>query len=59
MAPQSCQNLQTFVWWGGGGRPGEGKFVPPTIQTSVKCRDFEELYLRKFFTNHLQTWQFY
>ena len=22
-----------------------GKFVPPTIQTSVKFRDFEELYI--------------
>ena len=25
---------------------GGGKFVPPTIQTSVKFRDSEELYLR-------------
>ena len=58
IALQSCQNLQTFVWWGAGGGGG-GKFVPPTIQMSVKCRDFEELYLRKFFTNHSQTWQFY
>ena len=29
------------LYGGGGG----GKFVPPTIQTSVKCRDFEELYI--------------
>ena len=36
-----------------------GKFVPPIIQTSVKFRDFEELYLRQFSTNHCQTWQFY
>ena len=25
-----------------------GKFVPPTIQTSVKFRDFEELYILVF-----------
>ena len=39
---------RSFVWWGGeGGRGGSGdKFVPPTIQTSVKFRDFEKLYLR-------------
>ena len=53
MAPQSCQNLQMFLY---GGWRGGGKFVHPTIQTSKKCRDFEELYLRKFFTNHFQTW---
>ena len=35
---QSGKNLQTFVWWG-------GKFVPLTIQMSVKLRDFEKLYL--------------
>ena len=40
---------RSFVWWGGeGGGGGESgdKFVPPTIQTSVKFRDFEKLYLR-------------
>ena len=43
-APQSCEKLQTFVLWRGGG----GKFVPPHCgpQTSVKFRDFEEVYLR-------------
>ena len=33
--------------WGGGGEKGEkGKFVPPTIPTSVKFRHFEDLCLR-------------
>ena len=54
IAQQSCENLQTFVWW-----EGVGQFVPPTTQTSVKCRDFKGPYLRKFFTNHFQAWQFY
>ena len=31
---------------GGAGGGGWGKFEAPTIQTSVKLRDFEELYLR-------------
>ena len=40
-ALQSYENLQSFVlWWGGG-----GKFLPPTIQTSVKFCDFEMLNL--------------
>ena len=34
IAPKSCENLQTFVE------------LAPTIQTSVKFRDFEGLYLR-------------
>ena len=29
------------------------------LQTSVKFRDFEELYLYKLLTNHFQTWLFY
>ena len=29
-----------------------GKFVPPTIQTSVKFRDFVEQYLRSLLTDH-------
>ena len=29
------------------------------LQTSVKFRDFEELYLYKLSTNHFQTWLFY
>ena len=40
---------RSFVWWGGEGGGGGGsgdKFVSPTIQTSVKFRDFEKLYLR-------------
>ena len=49
IAQQSCENLQTFVWW-----EGVGQFVPPTTQTSVKCSDFKGPYLRKFFTNHFQ-----
>ena len=42
MALQSCENVQTFVLWGGGG----GQVFTPTKQTSVKFRDSEELYLR-------------
>ena len=35
-----------------GGEGGKSKFVPaPTIQTSVKFGDIEELYLRRFSTN--------
>ena len=37
VALQSCENLQTFVWWGAS--------LCPTIQTSVEFHDFEELYL--------------
>ena len=37
VALQSCENLQTFVWW--------GTSLCPTIQTSVEFHDFEELYL--------------
>ena len=29
IALQSCENLETFVWWGGGGWVMD-KFVPPT-----------------------------
>ena len=47
IAPQSCKNLQMFVWWWGGGMGGRGfKFVPSTIQKSVKFCNFEELYFR-------------
>ena len=28
-APKSCENLQTFVWWGGGG----SKFLPPPYKS--------------------------
>ena len=42
IVPQNCENLQTFVSWGGG-----GGFVPPSIQTSVKFLDLEELYLHQ------------
>ena len=35
------------------------KFVPSTTQTSVKFRDFAELYLRSLKTYHFQIWQFY
>ena len=38
---------------------GQGQVFVPTIQTYVKFRDFEELYLRWLSTNHFQTWQFY
>ena len=41
IAPQSCENLQTSVLWEGG-----WQVCAPTIQTSVKFRDSEELYLR-------------
>ena len=37
LAPQSCENLQTFVWW--------RQVCAPTMQTSVKFCDFEELNL--------------
>ena len=42
MALQSCENLQIFVLLGGGGGRRGGH---NTLQTSVKFRDFEELYL--------------
>ena len=41
MAQQSCENLQMFVLLGGGGGGGGHN----TLQTSVRFRDFEELYL--------------
>ena len=40
MAQQSCENLQMFVLLGWGGGGGHN-----TLQTSVRFRDFEELYL--------------
>ena len=43
IAPQSCENLQTSVLWEG---EGGWQVCAPTIQTSVKFRDSEELYLR-------------
>ena len=42
-----------------GGQGVGGQVFVPTIQTSVKFHDFEELYLRWLSTNHFQTWQFY
>ena len=33
--------------------------VPPTIQTSVNVRNFQELYFRSLKTYHFQIWQFY
>ena len=46
--PQSQGILQTFVLWGVG-----GKFVPLTIQTSVRFCDFVEQFLRSPWTYHL------
>ena len=43
IAQQSCQNLQTFVWWGGGQVSPPPPHPPTPIQTSIKFRDFEEL----------------
>ena len=40
-ASQCSENLQAFVWWGEG---GGASLYPP--HKSVKCRDFEQLYLR-------------
>jgi len=37
IAPQSRKTLLTFTWH---------KFVPPTIQISIKFHDFVKLYLR-------------
>ena len=34
-----------------------GKFMAPTIQTCLEFGEFEELYIRKFSTNHFQTWR--
>ena len=42
-----------------GGKGGGGQVFVPTIQTYVKFRDFEELYLQWLSTNHFQTCQFY
>ena len=53
IAPQSCENLQVCLY--GRGKVGRGQSLSPqsptpqhthTIQTSVKFRDFEKLYLR-------------
>ena len=43
----------------GGQGGGGGQVFVPTIQTSVKFRDFEELYIQWLSTSHFQTWQFY
>ena len=70
IAQQSCENLQTFVWWegvgtlwggggGGGGPPICAPPPPPSTQRYVKCRDLEGPYLGKFCTNHFQAWQLY
>ena len=40
VAPKSCEILQSFVWW-------EHKLAP-TIQTSVKYREFEKLVFLSF-----------
>ena len=37
---------------------GEGQVCAPTVQTSLKFRDFDQLYPCQFSTNHFQTWQF-
>ena len=42
-----------------GGQGGGVQVFVPIIQTSVKSRDFEELYLQWLSTNHFQTGQFY
>ena len=42
-----------------GGQGVGGQVFVPTIQTSVKFRDFEELYLCKISTNHFQTLKSY
>ena len=46
--PQSREILQTFV-------SKSGKFLPPTIQTSVKFRDFADPHLCQFPTYNSQT----
>ena len=51
MAPQSRLILDVCT--------AGGKFAPSAIQTSVKFRDFAELYLRSFRTYHYQTRQVY
>ena len=48
IALQSCENLQTFVWWWGG---RGGKFVPHTLQMSVQFCNFEELYISSLVFN--------
>ena len=55
IASYSREILQTFVWVGGEG----GTNLPPTIQTSVKFSDFEELYVCSVKTYYCQIWQFY
>ena len=55
IAPESWENLQTLYVGGGGG----GQLAPTTKQTSVKFRDFQELYVHQFSTNYFQAWQFY
>ena len=42
IASQSCETLRRLYGGGGGG----GKFMPFTIQTSIKFRDFKGLYFR-------------
>ena len=49
------QKVETFVWWWAIPPPPS----PPTIQTSVKFRDFGELHLRSFSKNHFEIWQIY
>ena len=46
---QSRRILQTLMYDG-------GKFEPPTIQKSVKFRDFVEKYVRSLLTYYIQTW---
>jgi len=45
-APKSCENLQTFVWWGGGWE----QVFTPTIQTCQKLERTMKLDL--FFYGH-------
>ena len=53
IAPQRCQILQTFVWW------GVGTHLPPTIQAFENYHNFAQLYLRSLQTYHFQPWQLY
>ena len=45
VASQNCRMLETFVWRVGG---GGGQVCAPTLQTSVKFRDFEDISLLVF-----------
>ena len=53
IAPQKREILNTFFM------VMVEVVVPPTIQTSVNVRNFQELYFRSLKTYHFQIWQFY